>query len=258
MTSNAPPSVSPASLAASMAAIICCCSSASTQRSGIVGQRKRFVERYDPVVGKGDTADRGDVAGDANAEAAEQLSGQRAGRDAGGGLARAGALEHVADVGVAVLDRAGEVGMARSRPRHVGTILGAGRALRHLRLDVHRLLPVHPVAIANEQGDGCAGGDAVAHAGEDLGAVAFDLHAPAAAVAALATTELQVERVDIELKARGHAVDRDDERLAVRLARGQKSEHSFVILYDPPSPSGRPPPRCALWRTGRRRGGFTL
>ena len=186
------------------------------------------------------------MARDANAEAAEQLPGQRSGGHAGGGLARAGALEHVADVVVTVLDRAGEIGVARPRARDVGPVLRSGRAFRHLGLDVHRLLPVHPVAIADQQRDRRAGGDAVADAGEDLGAVAFDLHAAAAAVAALAAAELSVERVDIELEARGHAVHGDDQRLAVRLASGQKSQHSSVILYDPPSRPG--------WRSALRRG----
>ena len=62
--------------------------------------------------------------------------------------------------------------------------------------------------------------------GQDLGAVAFDLHAPAAAVAALAAPQLPVEPVDVDLEAGRHAVDGDDERLAVRLAGAEKSEHS--------------------------------
>ena len=44
---------------------------------------------------------------------AEQLAGDRADRDARRGLARARALEHVADVVVAVLHDAGEIGVAR-------------------------------------------------------------------------------------------------------------------------------------------------
>ena len=68
----------------------------------------------------------------------------------------------------------------------------------------------------------------MADAGEDFGAVAFDLHAAAAAVAALAAAQLRVERVDVELQARGHAVDGDDERLPVRLAGGEKSQHPTI------------------------------
>ena len=117
------------------------------------------------------------------------------------------------------------------RGRVTSARFAAGRALRHLALDVHRLLPVHPVAIANEQRDRRAGRTAVADAGDDLGAVAFDLHPPPAAVAALAAAELRVERVDVDLETGGHAVERHHERLAVRLARGEKSQHSNSILY---------------------------
>ena len=53
------------------------------------------------------------MADDVGAELAEQLPGDRADRDTGRGLAGAGALEHVADVVVAVLHDAGEIGVAR-------------------------------------------------------------------------------------------------------------------------------------------------
>ena len=110
--------------------------------------------------------------------------------------------------------------------------------LRHLPLDVHRLLPVHPVAVADQQRDGRAGGAAVADAGKDLGAVAFDRHPPAAAVAALAAAELRVERIDVEVEAGGHPVERDDERLAVRLAGAEKSQHRGEIVYEEIAPFG--------------------
>jgi len=153
------------------------------------------------------------------------------GGDTSGRLSGACAFEHITDVGVAVLDRASEVGMSRSRPCDIRTFR-SGRSPWHLALDVHRLLPVHPVTIANQKRDRRTGRDAVTHSREHLGAIAFDLHATAASVAALATAELQVQRVDIELEAGGHAVNGDDQRLAVRLARGQKSKHSSVILYE--------------------------
>ena len=50
--------------------------------------------------------------------ALQQLPGDRADGDARRGLARAGALEHVAHVVVAVLHEAGEVGVAGPRARH--------------------------------------------------------------------------------------------------------------------------------------------
>ena len=57
---------------------------------------------------------RDDVARDLDAEAREELAGEGAGGDARRGLAGAGALEDVAHVVALVLQRAGEVGVARA------------------------------------------------------------------------------------------------------------------------------------------------
>ena len=70
-----------------------------------------------------------------------------------------------------------------------------------------------------------AGRPPVANAGEHFDLVAFDGHPPAAPVAALPPPQLRVERVDVDLETRRHAVDRDDERLAVRFTGGEKSQH---------------------------------
>ena len=59
-------------------------------------------------------------------------------------------------------------------------------------------------------------------------AVGFDRHPAAAAVAALAPAELGGERVEVDREAGGHAFEDRDERLAVRLAGSQKSQHSRV------------------------------
>ena len=61
-----------------------------------------------------DAVDAIDVADDLDVECLQQLPGDRAGRDARRGLARARALEHVANVGAVVFDRARKVGMARA------------------------------------------------------------------------------------------------------------------------------------------------
>ena len=152
---------------------------------------------------------------------------------------------------MAVLDGAGQVGVARSRPRH-GCPVRAGRALGHRRLDVHRLLPVDPVAVPDQQRDRRAGRVAAPHAGQDLRTVALDLHPAAAAIAALAALELSVERVDVEREARRQAVHGDDERLAVRLTSGEKSEHLRSILYEE---TARSRGRRGGWRSLARRHG---
>ena len=98
---------------------------------------------------------------DLDAERAQERLGERAGGDAGGGLARAGALEHVADVGEAVLLDAGEVGVAG--PRQVDLLdLGLDRP------GVHPLLPVRVVAVGDQQRDRAAERAPVADAGADL------------------------------------------------------------------------------------------
>ena len=66
------------------------------------------------------------VAQDLDAELAEKGLGERAGSDARGGLTRAGALEDIARVVKIVLERAGKVGMARTRPgKRLLFVLGA-------------------------------------------------------------------------------------------------------------------------------------
>ena len=42
----------------------------------IIGKRERLIEGHDSIVWQGHAADRGDMAGDADPEAAEQLTGE--------------------------------------------------------------------------------------------------------------------------------------------------------------------------------------
>ncbi len=117
--------------------------------------------------------------------------------------------------------------------------------------DDHRLLPVLPVLVRDQQRDRRAGRHAVANAAQRLRAIRFDRHAAAAAVAALAAAQLGGHRVDVDREARRHAFDDRHERLAVRFAGGQKSQHSAVILSEIIAASGR---RRAFYRaisTGR-------
>ena len=160
-----------------------------------------------------------------NAEAAEDLSSQAAGRHARRGFPGAGALEDVANVLVSVLDRSREVRMPRPRSGDLRPAYAAC-PFGHVRLDVHCLLPVDPVAIANQQRDRRAGRPAMANPGEDLHPVAFDGHPSPASVTPLAPPKLVVECVDIEFKARRHPVNGDDQCLAVRLTRSEKSQHA--------------------------------
>ena len=99
MTSNPPPIVSPASLAASMSAIICRSTSASTQRSGLSSGSAAACSKLTSLArGQRRVAEDEDVAGDARTRAGEELLGDGAGGDPGGGFARARALEDVTHV----------------------------------------------------------------------------------------------------------------------------------------------------------------
>ncbi len=60
-------------------------------------------------------------------------------------------------------------------------------------------------------------------AARDLGRVALDLHAPAAAVAELAARHVGVEILRAQLQARGQALDDAGQAGAVRLAGGYQS-----------------------------------
>ena len=109
-TSNTPPTVSPADRASSIRAIIAASASGSGQRSGDASASSRdrvALRRID-----GDAADLGGERPDLDAELAQERPRDAAGRDPRRRLARGRALEDVAHVVEAVLERAGEVGVA--------------------------------------------------------------------------------------------------------------------------------------------------
>ena len=111
--------------------------------------------------GRRDRADPRDVRAHLHAELAQEGLGERAGRHARGGLARRGALEHVAHVRVPELLDAGEVGVARARQVHL-VHLGVHRP------GVHPLLPVLVVAVLDPHRHRAAERAPVADARGDL------------------------------------------------------------------------------------------
>ena len=70
-------------------------------------------------------------------------------------------------------------------------------------------------------------------------------HAAAAAVAGLAAAQLGGDRVEVDREAGRHAFEDRDERLAVRLAGGEKSQHAAFILSENIAASGRAIARSA-------------
>ena len=110
-----------------------------------------------------------------------------------------------------ILEKTREIGVTRTDARHRALalwILWSGRR-------IHRLLPVLPVAIADQHRDGRADRFARSHAGEQLHGILLDLHAPPASVALLATRKLLVDVFGEEWKAGGNAFEDADERLTV-------------------------------------------
>jgi hypothetical protein len=150
-----------------------------------VVERANFLPR--DLIGQREGAGGDHVAEDFDAKFAKKEFGDGSDGDAGGGFAGGGALEDVAGLEEVVLQSSGEIGVA-------GAWRGDALVLGGISLaDGERFLPVFPVAIFEQDGDGRADSQSMANAGENVGGVALDLHASAAAVALLAAPEITVE-----------------------------------------------------------------
>ena len=154
---------------------------------------------------------------DADADGPQERPAQGSSGHARGGLAGGRALEDVPDVGELVLLGADQVRVARPGQMHLGDRLLDGPR-------VHPLFPVGVVAVGDLERDRAAQRPAVPDARGDLGAVALDLHAPAAPVAELAAGHVPVQVLLGELQPGGKALYEACQAGAVRLAGGDKSE----------------------------------
>jgi len=92
-------------------------------------------------------------------------------------------------------------------------------------LDGQSFLPVGPVAIFDAQGYRSADSFAVAHPGEDFGAVFLDFLAAAATVAELAAMEFVIDEINIDGKGSGQTGDEGEERLSVRFTGSVEAKH---------------------------------
>ena len=136
----------------------------------------------------------------------EQLPRDGADRHARGRFAGAGALEDVPDVVVAVLDDAGEIGVAGPRARDDRPIdAGAsGRAAADSTAIVRCQFSQSLFGISSAIGPPVV--TPVADAAQDLRAVGLDRHPPAAAVAGLAAAQLSGDGVEVDRETRRHAL----------------------------------------------------
>ena len=115
----------------------------------------------------------------------------------------------------------------------------ASRARRCLFLGMHRLLPVFPVLVSNQQRDWGTQCFARPHARENLGLVRLNRHPATTPIPTLAPFELFGDRVEVQMETGRHPFQNGDEALAMRLTSSEKTQHCHVILYEVSAPSGR-------------------
>ena len=176
--------------------MIFCSACLSATRTSDASAAVKIASGSRPAWSGDDVADLGDPPAYRDPEGTKQALGDAADGDPRGGLARARALEDVPDVVVVVLEDAGEVGMARTRPGDGDlrvAILGTRR---------HLLGPVLPVAVLDDERDRRAQRLSEAHTGPQLRRVLLDFHAAAAPVAHHAAPHVDVHRVDVDREPR--------------------------------------------------------
>ncbi len=81
------------------------------------------------------------------------------------------------------------------------------------------------VSIDDLHGDGAAKSLAFPNAGQQLDSIFFDPHSSAATVAALAPTQLLINRIGLNRHPRWESIDEGNHRLPVRFASGPVSQH---------------------------------
>jgi hypothetical protein len=183
------------------------------------------------VVGEVLAADVDDVGEDGGADLGEEALGDRADDDAGGGLAGGGALEGVADVVVAVLQRADEVGVPGPGAGEALAAAGVADGVEVVaRLGVHGVDPLGPLGVVDHDADRRAERAAVPDAGEHLDAVDLEVHPGRAAVAEPAAGELRGEQLAGDGEAGRHPLEGGDEGGTVGLPSGQEAQARHADL----------------------------
>ena len=176
-----------------------------------------------------------------DAECVQERLGHATSGNACRRLARGGALQHVAHIVKAVLQRARKVGVPRANARHGDRTFrslsrGSGKGRRLVGAewgDLHHAGPVLPVAVLNQQHDGGAERFAMADAAANARAVLFNGLASTAAVTTLASAQINLESGFGEWHASGHPLNNHAELWSVRLACGQESKGHVSPLLLP-------------------------
>ena len=158
--------------------------------------------------------------------AASSWRASRAGGDARRRFPRARPFEDVAQIVVAVLQRAGEVGVARPRTRDRRAVRAAGVGGR-LGIRVHGELPVDPVAVVDGQRHRRTGGPAVADARHDRPPCRTRWPSGGRARSRPgAGADRARWSPGSSVSPAGNALDDHDQRAAVRLAGCEKTQHA--------------------------------
>src|SRR6185437_5788438 len=92
-------------------------------------------------------------------------------------------------------------------------------------LDGQSLLPILPFAVLDSNGNGLANGFSVSHAGEKVSLILFDFLPSAAPVSELPPVHLAIHKFQLDRNARGQSGDPGNQRLPVRFAGREESQH---------------------------------
>jgi hypothetical protein len=87
--------------------------------------------------------------------------------------------------------------------------------------------PIGPVAVFDPKRHGSTDGLAVAHSGEDIGAVFFDFLPAAATVAELAAMELVIDEIEVHRKRCGQAGNKGEQSLSMRFTGCVEAQHAI-------------------------------
>jgi hypothetical protein len=114
------------------------------------------------------------------------------------------------------------------------------------------LLPVLPVAIFEEHGDGRTNCLSVTYTREDSGGIALDFHPAAAAVTLLPAPQFVINKVLRDFKSSGEAGNKGNQRFAVRLSRGEEFQHPLGLypMSNVADEMGKPATRLVHPRVG--------
>jgi len=118
-----------------------------------------------------------------------------------------------------------------SGPGH-GWTIGSASIRGQIGFNSHRALPVVPVLVGDQKRNRPARREAAANASQGFRAIGLDCHPATSAVAALAAAQLGGDGREIDGKAGRDALENRDERLTVRLAGSEKSQHGRFILSE--------------------------